>query len=145
MTGGDVAGTAHGEVPDRGQIRGGLIKDPGVTLTLSDGGSFRRPSGQIDADGMVLQGSGNFISTLFSGASGDGRANLRLLPGANRNVIQSLFSGARNGALDLIIPEGCAENVVLCVPGMTIMDLGLNTQFVNEKGAAFLSGPITRG
>jgi len=113
-----------------GQIRGGVIKDPGFTLPISDGGPYRVPAKQIEADGMVLGGSRNTISTVFLGASGKGRANLRLLPGAHENIIQSSFLGAKEGAVDLVIPAGCERNVVYCYPGMTIHDEGCDTQYI---------------
>ncbi|WP_010520553.1 hypothetical protein [Aquimarina agarivorans] len=122
-----------------GQIRGGIIKEPGVMLPLSDGGSYSRKGGQIDADGIILGGSSNVIDTWFIGASGEGRANLRLLPGANKNVIRSYFGGAINGAIDLIIPKGCEENIVYCTPGMTILDQGTNTQFIGKEIALIIN------
>jgi hypothetical protein len=121
-----------------GRIQGGIIKDPGHSLQLCDGGPYRRPPGRIDADGMVLGGSRNVIDTWFSGASGEGRANLRLLPGAHRNIIRGFFGGADGGAVDLIIPEGCEDNVVHCTPGMTIVDRGTNTEFIGRNAATVL-------
>ncbi len=121
-----------------GQIKGGVIKDPGVMLPLSDGGFYKRKWAQIDADGMVCGGSRNVIDTWFFGASGKGRANLRLLPGANHNIIRSYFGGAKNNALDLIIPEGCDGNIVYCSPGMTILDKGENSQFIAKEVASFI-------
>ncbi|WP_370978370.1 hypothetical protein [Agaribacterium sp. ZY112] len=122
-----------------GQIRGGIIKEPGVMLPLSDGGSYARKHAQIDADGMVLGGSANVIDTWFIGASGQGRANLRLLPGAHNNIIRSYFGGAGNGAIDLIIPEGCEGNVVYCSPGMKLIDKGTNTRFINKEAASIIA------
>ncbi|WP_282135009.1 hypothetical protein [Seonamhaeicola maritimus] len=122
-----------------GQIRGGIIKEPGVMLPLSDGGSYNRKWAQIDADGMILKGSNNVIDTWFTGASGEGRANLRLIPGANRNVIRSYFDDARNGAVDLIIPQGCEENIVYCTPGMSILDKGKNTLFIGKEVASVIN------
>ncbi|WP_298477095.1 hypothetical protein [uncultured Maribacter sp.] len=122
-----------------GQIRGGIIKEPGVMLPLSDGGSYSRKHAQIDADGMILGGSSNVIDTWFVGASGKGRANLRLLSGANSNIIRSYFGGANNEAIDLIIPEGCKDNIVYCSPGMTILDKGINTQFIAKEMASIIN------
>lgn len=121
-----------------GQIRGGINKEPGVTLPLSDGGTYKRKWARIDADGMICGGSRNVIDTWFVGASGKGRANLRLLPGADHNIIRSFFGGANNGALDLIIPEGSVGNIVYCSPGMTILDKGENTQFIGKEVASFI-------
>jgi hypothetical protein len=107
---------------------GGNIEDPGKTFPMNDGRYVREES-RIDADGMLMYGNGNQIATHFVGASGEGRANLRLTGGASRNIIQSRFDGGKNGAVDLIIEEGCADNVVYVQPGMHIVDRGTNTQF----------------
>jgi hypothetical protein len=111
----------------QGRWSGGSIFDPGTLLRTNDGRHRREPR-TIDADGMVLGGSDNVIATAFRGARGRGRANLRLLPGANRNFIWSQFLGTHDQALDLIIPEGCSDNVVIEHPGMTIVDHGTNTR-----------------
>ncbi len=120
---------------DNGSCMGGTIEDPGYTFPMSDGHATREDN-QINADGMRLEGSGNHISTHFSGASGPEHANLHLRPGSSRNTIQSRFTGTKNGAVDLFIEDGCEDNIVHVSPGMHIIDRGTNTTFIGEDLAA---------
>ena len=124
---------------DKGRFDAGVIDSPGTTFKTFDG-SVRRAAKQIDADGMIIQGQENTISTIFKDAYGKGKANLRLLPGSNRNIIQSQFAGTKEGAVDLIIEEGCEENLVYVVPGMKIIDKGKGTKFIGKEWAEFVEG-----
>jgi hypothetical protein len=119
---------------------GGNIEDPGKTFPFA-GGNAQRSASRIAADGMRLDGHANHIATHFKGASGVRHANLRLLPGASRNIIQSRFSGGVNGAVDLFIDEGCEANVVHVHPGMRIIDRGRETYYIGRE----LAGEVTRG
>lgn len=119
---------------DNGRFDAGVIDSPGTTFHMSDGKGRRQPS-QIDADGMIIQGSGNTITTLFKDAWGTGKANLRLNPGSHNNIIQSQFRGRKEGAVDLIIEKGCSENMVYVVPGMKIIDRGENTRYIGIEWA----------
>ena len=108
---------------------GSSIEDPGKTFPMNDGMVVRKER-RIDADGTLMYGSGNHIATHFVGASGEGRANLHLVYGASRNIIQSRFSGTHNEAVDLLIEQGCEDNVVHVHRGMSIVDYGTNTRYV---------------
>lgn len=114
---------------DRGRFDAGVIDSPGTTFKTFDGEVRRKPE-QIDADGMILQGTENTITTIFKDAYGEGKANLRLMPGSHRNIIQSQFAGTKGGAVDLIIEEGCEDNLVYVAPGMKINDKGKGTKYI---------------
>lgn len=124
---------------DNGRFDAGVIDSPGTTFKTFDG-SVRRNAEQIDADGMILHGQGNTISTIFKDAFGKGKANLRLMSGSNRNIIQSQFAGTKAGAVDLIIEEGCEDNLVYVVPGMKIIDKGKGTKFIGKEWAEIIEG-----
>ena len=52
-----------------------------------------------------------------------------------RNLVQSQFWGALDGAVDLIVEPGCTDNMILVVPGMTIVDQGVNTRYIGAEWA----------
>lgn len=122
----------------QGRFDAGVIDSPGTTFHMHDGKGRRLPS-QIDADGMIIDGNQNTISTLFKDAHGKGKANLRLKSGSSRNIIRSQFGGCKEGAIDLIIEEGCKDNLVYVVPGMRILDQGENTRYIGKEFAEFIS------